>query len=66
MNHGYAMCNDFKNYGYEMCNDFKNYRYGICKTSTLRHFSLYTDMESGLGLPSLCYVYFKGIKQISD
>ena len=58
-NYGYEMCNDFKNYGYEMCNDFKNYRYGICKTSTLRHFSLFTDMESVNQAPYATFLFLQ-------
>ena len=58
-NYGYEMCNDFKNYGYEMCNDFKNYRYGICKTSNLRHFSLFTDMESVNQAPYATFLFLQ-------
>ena len=67
MDYGYAMRNEFMdmqcvnqeflNYGYAMCNDFKNYGYGIRKPSTLRHFSLFTDMESVNQAPYATFLF---------
>ncbi len=67
MDYGYAMRNDFMdmqcvnqefmNYGYAMCNHFKNYGYGIRKPSTLRHFSLFTDMESVNQAPYATFLF---------